>query len=240
MYDFIRRQRGWLLITVAVFFGGTGWALASIPGPDGTISACYARNGEVRIIDSTASCRARETAIRWNQQGIQGPAGRDGRDGAAGATGPVGPEGPAGAGMTVLEAAEPATISLPEDESLVDAEGPELTIDVPTGGALVQFMAKMDVSSAPSCRATATVREVPDDESQPSVVGVDGGSGNVEQFQSFYSTLEHGSTLGGEWVVRELTAGTHSFRMRYHAEDNEPSPCEVRVRNRHIYAVVLG
>jgi len=67
MYDRIRRRPGLLLCTLAIFFTGTGWAIASIPGPDGTISACYAtRGGEVRIIDSSGSCRARETAIRWS------------------------------------------------------------------------------------------------------------------------------------------------------------------------------
>lgn len=85
----------------------SGIAYATIPGPNGVISACYLKSGgALRVIDaSTTSCKATEQAISWNQQGVPGPtgpagppgpAGADGADGADGTAGPPGPAGPAG------------------------------------------------------------------------------------------------------------------------------------------------
>jgi hypothetical protein len=75
-------------------------ALAAIPGPDGVITACYARgSGAVRIIDESEACRAQETRVTWNQVGPEGPAGPAGPvgpQGPQGEPGPAGPQGPAG------------------------------------------------------------------------------------------------------------------------------------------------
>src|SRR5260370_12888346 len=68
------------------------------------MNGCDSRTtGNLRVIDvSTDSCRAYETALSWNQTGLQGPiglqgsAGPAGADGAAGATGATGAAGPAG------------------------------------------------------------------------------------------------------------------------------------------------
>lgn len=235
MYDRIRRHRGVLTIAVAIFFGGTGWALASIPGTDGTISACYAtRGGEVRIIDSTASCMARETAIRWNEEGPAGPAGRAGAEGPQGATGPQGPPGP---GVTVLDGAAADTVGFThEGEDPVDLGGPELTIDVPVEGALVEFMGSLELSGR--CPVFAIVHETPIEEAQSPTFFVPAFPPAGEGFQAWYSSASGESTLRGSWIVRPLAGGSHTFRMRYYIQGTES--CSGSIRNRHIYAVVLG
>lgn len=92
--------------------GIAGLALGAIPGPDKVIHGCYDRGGNLRVVDTGAgqSCRRFETALAWNQQGLQGPRGLKGdkgdqglpgAQGAAGAQGPqgiAGPPGPAGTG----------------------------------------------------------------------------------------------------------------------------------------------
>lgn len=53
-----------------------GIAYAAIPGPDGVIHGCYkTADGKLRVIDDTATCADSETALNWNQTGLQGPAG---------------------------------------------------------------------------------------------------------------------------------------------------------------------
>jgi type VI secretion system secreted protein Hcp len=89
-----------LIAVVALVAAGTV-AIASIPGGDGVITACWDHNndtshfGTLRVIDPSLpasghsnyeySCLTNETQITWNQQGPTGP------------TGPAGPQGPAGA-----------------------------------------------------------------------------------------------------------------------------------------------
>jgi hypothetical protein len=56
-----------------------GVAVASIPGPDGVISGCRKNTtGDLRVVDSAASCPIGYTALNWNQTGPQGPAGVSG------------------------------------------------------------------------------------------------------------------------------------------------------------------
>jgi hypothetical protein len=90
------------VIALLVAVGGV--AVASIPGPGGTIKACYAkRTGALRVIDSAKRCSSRrERTLAWNQrgpagtQGIQGPAGTQGIQGAAGSAGSPGTAGSPG------------------------------------------------------------------------------------------------------------------------------------------------
>ena len=70
-----------------------GIAYAAIPAPDGTINACYAKSGNIRIVEQGETCKANEDPITWNQKGVKGDPGATGP---AGATGPIGPEGPTG------------------------------------------------------------------------------------------------------------------------------------------------
>src|SRR5207249_1561856 len=77
-----------LLVGTALFATATGIALATIPGSDGVISACYVKDGlagagKVRVIDAQAGkvCKATENALSWNQRGPQGPQGPQGQQG---------------------------------------------------------------------------------------------------------------------------------------------------------------
>src|SRR4051812_14780559 len=91
-----------VLVGSMAVFAGVAWA--TIPGPNGVISSCYAKSGgALRIIDGTVTtCSAKETSLTWNAQGpkgdtgASGPAGPTGLTGAAGPTGPTGPAGAKG------------------------------------------------------------------------------------------------------------------------------------------------
>jgi hypothetical protein len=102
----------------------SGLAWATIPSPDGTVTACYTKapgllspQGSLRVVDSADQCRSNETAISWNQRGPQGPAGPKGDTGANGDTGPQGPQGPAGAGIGSLDdlAGKPCNVGKPRE-----------------------------------------------------------------------------------------------------------------------------
>ena len=85
----LRPRRGILTAAaagLAVLAVGGGVALATIPGGGGAISGCYAKkDGSLRVIDaSSATCKAGEAALVWNQTGPQGPKGDQG---------PKGPQG---------------------------------------------------------------------------------------------------------------------------------------------------
>ena len=89
-----------LSTTVAVCLG-VGVATGAIPGQGGKISACYTKvGGVVRVIDVEKSppqkCTTLESAISWNQQGLQGSPGPAGPTGPAGPKGDKGDQGPAG------------------------------------------------------------------------------------------------------------------------------------------------
>jgi hypothetical protein len=54
----------------ALFVALGGVAFAAIPDSNGTIHGCFKNeNGNLRVVDSSAGCRASETSIQWNQQG---------------------------------------------------------------------------------------------------------------------------------------------------------------------------
>jgi hypothetical protein len=69
-------------VLVSGLAGGAAYAKVSDAG--GTINACYAPGGFLRLLGPNGGCRAGETAISWNQQGPAGPAGPTGRTGPAG------------------------------------------------------------------------------------------------------------------------------------------------------------
>jgi hypothetical protein len=72
-------------------------ANAAIPGDDGVIHGCYNKTagGVLKVVEGTA-CKAKETPLSWNQQGIQGEQGEKGEQGDVGPQGPQGDPGPAG------------------------------------------------------------------------------------------------------------------------------------------------
>jgi hypothetical protein len=91
-----RRVRWAALGAIAAALVMGGIAYASIPGPDGVIHGCYLTNGNLRVIDSAASCKSNETPLTWSQHGPTGPQGPAGPPGATGPQGPAGPQGTTG------------------------------------------------------------------------------------------------------------------------------------------------
>lgn len=111
---------------------GVGVAFAQIPAQDGTISACYSRNGgALRIVDEGTDCKNGETRLTWNQKGEPGPAGPAGPGGpagpagAAGPAGPAGPEGPAGSAGPAGPAGADGAAGPAGPEGPAGPQGPE-------------------------------------------------------------------------------------------------------------------
>jgi len=65
-------------------------------GDTAQVHSCVAKDGTIRIVAATATCRAQETALDWNIVGPAGPAGPTGSTGAAGQPGAPGNPGPRG------------------------------------------------------------------------------------------------------------------------------------------------
>src|SRR2546430_3309774 len=86
-------------VTLALVLATTGFAVASIPGRAGVVSACYQRtSGSLRVIDSAkrgsvGKCRKSEKPLSWNQQGPQGLQGGRGVQGLPGVQGVQGSTG---------------------------------------------------------------------------------------------------------------------------------------------------
>ena len=107
-----RRPTAPLVLSVLALVAALGGvAYSAIPDPMGVIHGCYL-NGmsrTLRVIDSTESCNAGETALNWSQQG---PAGATGP---AGAQGPEGPPGqPPAFTKSVIKATVPDNIGFVE------------------------------------------------------------------------------------------------------------------------------
>jgi hypothetical protein len=80
------------LIALVLAIGGT--AIAGLPGGDGSISACYRKQGgALRLIAAGKSCAKGEKRIAWSQRGPAGAAGLSGPRGDAGERGPQGEPG---------------------------------------------------------------------------------------------------------------------------------------------------
>lgn len=59
-----------------VVTGVVGVALAAIPDDQGVYTGCYGKaSGQLRVIDSSQSCKNNERRITWNQSGPQGEPG---------------------------------------------------------------------------------------------------------------------------------------------------------------------
>jgi hypothetical protein len=98
----MRLLRRRLLLVAVPLALAAGVALAAQPSgrrpSNAVINACVKKkDGRVRIVVASASCRRNELALAWNAQGQPGPAGPAGPAGRAGATGPAGSAGAAGA-----------------------------------------------------------------------------------------------------------------------------------------------
>jgi hypothetical protein len=151
------RSPGTILGLIAVVIAGAGLAVAANPSSDGTITACVGKKDELSLASSKGKCKSGEKKLQWNQRGPEGPkgaAGADGSNGAAGATGPRGQQGDQGtpgtpgadASVTTrsTSAGEVTTSSNPQ----VDLGGPSVTVQVPTGGAVVIIGVSYDAKNA--------------------------------------------------------------------------------------------
>ena len=82
----LSRRRLLVVVTcVLVAVSAGSIAYASIPDGLGVIHGCYAKSsGALRVIDSAVgSCKATESQLSWNQQGLEGPGGPAGPQGSA-------------------------------------------------------------------------------------------------------------------------------------------------------------
>ena len=94
----MRFARGHAVGLAGVVVGGIavgGLAYASDPN---TVYSCLNdQSGTLRVVGADETCRAGETSLSWNQQGIQGEQGPKGDKGETGAQGPKGDKGDTGA-----------------------------------------------------------------------------------------------------------------------------------------------
>ncbi len=103
-WDAGRRASGLVLgmiLALVLTLSFSAVAHASVPGPNGIITACYQQStGALRVIDVQAggSCRNNELQLTWAQTGPAGPQGPQGP------VGPAGPQGPAGPADTTADA----------------------------------------------------------------------------------------------------------------------------------------
>jgi hypothetical protein len=80
---------------VSLTLASTGAAVLAQAAPQ--IRSCVTtKNGSIRIIGATASCKSSESLLIWHVQGPQGPQGPMGLTGATGSQGPAGPTGATG------------------------------------------------------------------------------------------------------------------------------------------------
>ena len=83
-------------LALFVAIGGGAVAVGAKPGKDGTIEACYKKNGKVRLlVGKDDECRKKkgEKPITWNVEGQQGELGAPGQNGADGQNGAPGANG---------------------------------------------------------------------------------------------------------------------------------------------------
>jgi hypothetical protein len=93
----IRKGSIALAMVVALMGAGAVAAYATIPNA-GVIHACFLTStGVLRVIDATVTnCAKKETALKWNVQGVQGVQGPQGVQGTQGIQGNQGPQGDPG------------------------------------------------------------------------------------------------------------------------------------------------
>jgi hypothetical protein len=128
------RRPSLVAAVLVVAIGVAGVATAAIPGPDGTVIACYelpAGSGPLRPVESASECTSGEASVTLGAAGAQGPAG------------PPGPPGPAGPTVTaeapqLFERVFDGRLSGGRYPTLPEDGRPfELAIDVPAGSYIV-------------------------------------------------------------------------------------------------------
>lgn len=88
------RERGVVVAMLMASLVGAG-VVAAHPGApaSGLIHSCVDKEGKLRIVAETDTCKDKESPLDWNVQGIQGPKGDKGDPGPQGQPGLAGPGG---------------------------------------------------------------------------------------------------------------------------------------------------
>jgi hypothetical protein len=178
--------------TVALVLAGTGFAVASIPGGRGVISACYGvRGGSLRIIDtarkrSAGHCQRGERLLTWNRTG---PVGVPGARGLQGKTGPSGP-----GASRIYEKLGAFTDSAPT--KVLTLDGLTLTLSCFNEGSIA-LRAALDAASASAAKLQVTTFS-------------DGGGSNPTQTESATASNFEVSTFPASLFV-DATANSGAF-----------------------------
>jgi hypothetical protein len=207
------KLRGVLIGVLAVAVVGTTLAVAANPTSNRTITACVKRSTKkMRLASSSNRCKKGERKLSWSQRGPSGAAGTPGTPGTPGQDGAAGADASNTSKATV--AAEATTSSTTH----VALGGPEVTVDVPTGGANVILGATYDSKNANG--------------SNSSCASVDDGDALLSGMGCFQS-----SAYGRRRAVFTTTAdaGAHTYTLRY----GSPSGTAASFQNRTLIVSVL-
>ncbi len=218
------RSRGWFAAVAAggLVVMGMGIAHASIPAPDGTITACTTRVS-TRLIDTTSQrCRGSEKPVTWNAAGVAGavgpagpagPAGAAGPPGLAGAPGAVGPQGePGPAGPAGQPGTGTSTHLYTSGLVRVIGLGTIATLEPPSGDYLVTVSGQLDAvgEAAASC-GIAVYNEAAQTETQLAVIHVDKSTNNG------VSASIPAHTVDGDSLVFYCDSSNNTSQLTYSA-----------------------
>ena len=155
-----RPSGGTMLVLVVIALAVTGIAFAAIPDQKGVIHSCYKKaGGQLRVVNSSKSCTAKEKALAWNQKGRRGPRGFKGDKGDKGDTGDTGPRGPSNVLLTMGNDSCPAggcnsgafntmvSRSLTAGKYLILGKGMVTTTQPQSSDAIVRTECKLVVST---------------------------------------------------------------------------------------------
>jgi hypothetical protein len=221
--SFIRKHRpspvtAIALAALGVALGGAAWA--AIPDSNGTIHACFQKtNGNLRVVTSSAECRAIEKPLSWNQLGPPGP--------------------PGGSGAVSDErASDVATASTAPAE----LGGPTVTVDAPASTGLVGVFARADI--VPSAQGVCGKVYIHEPQGiEPALPVMTSCSTEHTVWTSPDFLNPDSGTIhrqGGSWLLFEVPAGSRSFSLEYSAECSTSEGCastSATFRNRRLWVM---
>jgi hypothetical protein len=210
------KLRGPLIGLLALVVVGATLAVATNPTRSGRITACVDKQSkEMRLAGGNNRCKEGERRLRWNQRGAQGEPGARGERGPSGADGQPGAVG-ADASATTRGAAPGETLTFETSESTTD--GPEVTVQIPGGGANVilgaNWESRHDNTGNGSCVAL-----------------YEGGTrlGGLGCVESLSFVRQHAT------LTIAADEGSHTYTLRYQSPDGGPA----YFRDRTLIASVL-
>lgn len=120
----------------------------AVPSADGTIQACYQRQGGgVRLVDTPSQCGKSESWISWNQKGVTGDTGAQGPQGPQGNQGGQGSQGEQG--IQGLQGVQGPAGQTGVRSGVADlATGAELPISLPLWGGTATL--RCELGGAPT------------------------------------------------------------------------------------------